>query len=158
MSKKLSLHFDISEKDADILFNDKDILKIRYDNKPIIKINHPAANYVSAYIDDDFVGAFLAIEYTKFEYEAHCFLLKKSIPYSRNLAKMFIDCLFFKENVLRVTSNVMQDFKTMFNFCLKLGFKKEGVKRNCYLKNGIAKDVHIFGITRIDWKNNGLCK
>lgn len=80
--------------------------------------------------------------------------------YMTEAAKMIIDWAFELPNgfngdpLLRITSNIYSGNEASSAVTRKAGFKFEGVLRDAVWKNSEVKDLLVFGLTRIDWKDN----
>ena len=142
----------ITRKRLHEVYSDPYINRIGHDHRPAAPIDHPNATYLSAYIGDQFAGAFLAIRATSIELEWHSLLKKSSLFYSRKLGKAFLDWAFNTLPINRVTAYIIAGFETAMNFGLKLGMKYEGCRRQACQQNGVFKDVYILGITREEWR------
>lgn len=148
----IALTKGISAQRLDDLYSDRYIQRVGYDSRPASPVDHPLATYYTANVHGMCAGAFLVIQFTKYEVEIHALLYKWAIQYSRRLGEMILDLVFSQDGVLRVTANVLQGLETAKNYCLKLGFKHEGTKRSACLKNGKPIDVYILGLLRQDWR------
>lgn len=139
----------IAPEDLRALCEDPYIAKVGHDHRPLKPIDHPAAVYLSAWVGDSFAGAFLAIR-GKVDFELHALLQRWAMPWSRELGRL---CLVwaFSHPINRVTALVIDGLDTARNYCLKLGFKCEGVKRGACMQNGVAKDVHMLGMLRSEF-------
>lgn len=129
------------------VYHDKYIIdNISQDGRNINPIFHPLVKYYSAFVNNEFVGCFLHIQFTKYEVELHSLLKKKAIKQSVILGQMIIDETFKDSNVIRITANILSSLPKAINYCLKLGFNIEGIKKNSSLKNGIIQDIYILGL------------
>jgi hypothetical protein len=132
------------------VYSDPYIKKIGHDHRPAAPIKHPNATYLSAWVDEKFSGAFIAIKQSAVELELHALLKKSAMKHSRDLG---LACLAwaFAQPILRVTAYIIQGLETAKNYCIKLGFKVEGCRRCACVQNGVIKDVYVLGMTRQDW-------
>lgn len=136
---------------ADI-YSDPYILRVGHDHRPAEYINHPHVMYFSAWVDNRFAGAFMAIESGWIEWDLHSFLKKSFVKNSRKLGAAFIDHVFaLNPNLLRVTAYVMEGLESAKNYCTRLGFKQEGVRRCAYMVGGKPKSCYILGLLRSEW-------
>lgn len=77
--------------------------------------------------------------------------------YKRHARDMMIS--FFKwidsmpDKIAKVNCMIPNHLKIVQNAALKVGFKKEGVNRSSYLKDGIIHDQVRFGLTRKEIKD-----
>ncbi|QPQ55598.1 GNAT family N-acetyltransferase [Allosphingosinicella flava] len=126
--------------------------KLRHDGREPGYIDHPAASYYGAYIDNRLVGVFLAIRFSKWEVQVHVGLLPEAIRYGRSLADLFLAQVFVGQEVQRATGYVLSTLPTAANFCRKLGFEHEGTRRQACRVNGALVDIHILGLTRENWQ------
>jgi hypothetical protein len=122
---------------------------ISHDDRQAEPIIHDLVQYYSAWVNDTFAGCFMLIKFSTIEYEVHSLLFKEHLKHSRDLAYIFLDTLF-KEPIERVTAYIIEGLETAKNFCLKIGFKQEGVRRNACKVNGRLKDIYVLGMTRKD--------
>ncbi len=154
--KDLTLSNNITNEELTAIYTDSYIKNaIKQDNTEFLPIKHHLVTYYKASIKDKFAGAFLSIAFSQSEIELHSLLFKDSIKYSRQLGKMIIDKSFNDNNkIQRITVLIIDGLNTAKNYCEKLGFKLEGIKRNSYLKNKEYKDVFIYGITKKDWSKS----
>jgi len=58
---------------------------------------------------------------------------------------------FAHQHIQRVTAYVVEGLESAANFCLKIGFKNEGTRRDACMKNNKLVGVRILGMTRKDW-------
>lgn len=137
------------------VYADPHIKKTGHDHRAAEPVIHPLATYLSAFVDGSFVGAFLAIRQSPIEIDVHSLLLRPAVRYSRELGLLFLQWAF-SSPILRVTAYVVDGLKTVVNYCLKIGFKHEGYRRNACVKDGVPIGVNILGITREDWKDYGI--
>jgi len=136
-------------------YSDKYILScIEYDYGTPSYINHPLAKYYSAWYKEEFLGLILCVRYNKYEIEMHSLLKKESIQYSREIGKLIIEEMFSDKDVLRITAPVQGNLKSTMNFLEKIGFVKEGIKKDAIIKKEIVTDMHIYGITKTQWKES----
>jgi RimJ/RimL family protein N-acetyltransferase len=148
----LALTDGITEKHLAELYADEYIQRVGYDDRPASPVSHPLASYVSAFVNNVFAGAFLIIRFSRREIEIHSLLYKWALSYSRKLGEMILDLVFSKKDVLRVTANILGNLKSARNYCLKLGFQLEGIKRSVCLIKGKPTDLYILGLLRQDWR------
>lgn len=132
------------------IYADPYIERVGHDGRKASPVIHPLATYLSAFVGDKFVGAFLAIRFSHIEIECHALLHKSAVHQSRALAKEFLDWAF-AQPILRVTAYVIEGLESAKNFCLKVGMRLEGFRRSACLKNGKACGVYVLGITREEW-------
>lgn len=142
----------ISDENLQDIYSDPYIKNIAHDNMIFAPVIHPLAFYISAWVDNVFAGSFLIIRFSKTEIEAHSLLKKEFIPYSRELGKETLRWLFNQEDTLRVTTFIPSYLKSAMNYVKKIGFKEEGIKRDATTKDGKITDIHLFGITKNDWR------
>lgn len=134
------------------LYADPYISRVGHDHFPASPISHPAARYLGAYVDGNLAGAFLLIESGFIELDLHALLSRKSLPHSRALGRLCLEFAFSAQHIQRVTGYVVEGLQTAVNYCLKLGFKNEGMRRDACQKGGKLVGVHTMGMTRKDWQ------
>lgn len=147
----LSVSEGITQEHLNDVYSDPYIIRVGHDHRPASPIAHPAVTYLTATVHGTFVGAFMVIKFSVLEFELHSLLKRSALVYSRQLGKMFLDWAFKNHSISRVTAYVIAGLELAKNYCLKLGFKYEGLRRDACMQNGILKDVHILGMTRKDW-------
>ena len=133
------------------VYADPYITKIGHDHRPASPIHHPQVKYLSAWIDNTFAGAFMAITFSSLELELHSLLKKASLPYSRELGLRFLDWAFTQHSIERVTAYIIEGLTSAKNYCMKLGFTLEGCRRDACMQDGKLKSVYVLGMTRKDW-------
>ena len=133
------------------VYADPYINKIGHDHRPASPIHHPQVQYLSAWIDNTFAGAFMAITFSALELELHSLLKKSSLPYSRELGLRFLEWAFTNHPIERVTAYIIEGLTSAKNYCIKLGFKLEGCRRDACMQDGQLKSVYVLGMTRKDW-------
>jgi len=140
----------ISQQHLLEVYQDPYIARVGHDHRPAAPIDHPNVTYLSAWVDEKFCGAFMAIKQSAVELELHALLKKSALKQSRQLG---LACLAwaFAQPILRVTVYIIQGLEAAKNYCLKLGFKHEGCRRNACVQNGVIKDVYMLGMTRQEW-------
>ena len=142
----------ITEQHLVEVYADPYITKVGHDHRPAAPINHPLVTYLTATVNNNFVGAFMAIRFSAIEIELHALLKKSSLKHSRALGK---ECLkwAFAQPIQRVTAYIIEGLESAKNYCIKLGFKEEGRRRSACVQGGIVKDVYVLGMTRLDWSS-----
>lgn len=134
------------------LFSDPYIARIGHDHRSLAPIDHPHVKYLSARLNCQQVGAFMVIESGFVEVDLHAMLSRAALPYSRDLGRLCLVWAFAHKHIHRVTAYVMEGLSSAKNYCIKLGFKNEGMRRDACMKNGELVGVHILGMTRQDWR------
>jgi len=132
-------------------YTDPLMSRVSDDGQQMYPVFHELAQYLSAWVDDVFVGAYLVIRYSRFEYEAHSLLTTKATLHARKLGALLLEWVFGHDEVLRVTGYIRDGLTSAINHCLRMGFVREGFRRNAVLCNGVPTGIHILGITREDW-------
>jgi len=135
------------------VYSDPYILKVGHDHRPAAPIDHPAVTYLSAWVGETFVGAFMAIRFSPVEIEWHSLLSKTAIKDSRGLGRAFL-AWAFAQPILRVTAYVIEGLESAKNYGLKLGMTLEGFRRDACIQSGQIKGVYVLGITRTDWSKS----
>lgn len=140
------------EHTVEMFSDDKVVRAMGYDGYVPSPILHPLVTTLSAWVNGEFAGLFLAIRYSKYEIELHSLLKYQFIKHSRDLGKMVVEWSFSLPDMMRVTAHIMEGQETARNYALKVGFKLEGVRRNACIKNGSPRSVYMLGITKEDWR------
>lgn len=125
--------------------------KLRRDDGPAGYVDHPLLTYYGAYVDGQLAGVFTKIAYTRWENEVHIAILRTHIRFARELSQLFLSVIFANPNAMRATAHVCGHLTSAVNFVRKIGFHKEGVRRNAYTINGAAHNIVTLGMTREDW-------
>lgn len=126
--------------------------KITRDGREPGFIDHPLVSYYGAWVDGRLVGVFTLIRFTDIEREVHAALLREALPHGRELGRLFLDIAFADPQVLRVTAHVIGSLPSAVNYCLKLGFKREGVRRDACVQNNRVWPVITLGLLRSEWR------
>jgi len=134
------------------LFKDPYIAKIGHDHRALAPIEHPHVKYLSAKLNGQQVGAFMVVESGFVEIDIHAMLSKQALEHSRDFGRLCLIWAFAQKHINRVTAYIIEGLDSAKNYCLKLGFKNEGMRRGACLKNGRLVGVHILGMTRRDWE------
>ena len=108
---------------------------------------HPAIHYLLCSIDGKKAGFFIAVESSEIDWEMHACLMKWATPHSRTLAQMAIDWVW-ERGPIRITVPVVS--RSTVNFCKRLGFEIEGVRRNGAMIDGMLRDVTFLGLLKWD--------
>lgn len=140
----------MSDGHLNAIYSDPYIARVGHDNMPARPIAHSKVTYLSAWVGGSFAGGFMVVR-GSVDYELHALLKRGALPWSRELGRLCLDWAFANP-IIRVSA-LVTDAKVV-NYCLKLGFKREGIRRLACVRNGIACDVHILGMLR---KEYGLC-
>lgn len=136
------------------LFLDPYIARVGHDDRPAAPIEHPDVRYFGARVDGELVGAFMFIESGFIEVDVHALLTRRALPHSRELGRLCLAEAFRDPRIERVTAYVIEGLTAARNYCLKLGFQFEGIRRNACRQNGRLLSVDILGMTRKDWKES----
>lgn len=107
--------------------------------------SHPAIHYLLCSIDGKKAGFFIAVESSEIDWEMHACLTKWATPHSRKLAQMAIDWVW-AHGPIRITVPVVS--RSTVNFCKRLGFEIEGVRRNGAMIDGTLHDVTFLGLLK----------
>lgn len=125
--------------------------KIEQNGRGAEYIDHPLLSYWGAYIDGGLVGVFTLIRFTDIEREVHAALLRKALPHSRELGRLFLDRVFADPQVLRATAHVIGSLTSAVNYCLRLGFQIEGVRRDACVQKTRVLPIVTLGLLRREW-------
>jgi len=136
------------------LFLDPYIARVGHDDRPAALIEHPHVHYLGARVDGELVGAFMIIESGFIEVDVHALLTRRALQHSRALGRLCLAQAFANPTIQRVTAYVIEGLTSARNYCLKLGFQREGYRRDACRQNGHLLGVHILGMTRNDWEKN----
>lgn len=150
----ISVSEGITQDHLDEVYSDPYIAKVGHDHRPAAPISHPLVTYLTAKVDGKFAGAFMAIQQTSVELELHSLLKKSALPHSRLLGFEFLRWAFESRPILRVTAYIIEGLESAKNYCLKLGMKLEGFRRDACVQNGVVKGLYILGMTRQDWRKS----
>ncbi len=126
--------------------------RIRHDGREPGYIDHPAVSYWAAYADASLAGVFMVVRHSTWEVEVHAALARFAVKHGRALGWLFLAELWRDDELLRITAPVLSTLPTAANYCKRLGFRIEGVKRCACRQNGVAVNVIYLGMTRVDWR------
>jgi RimJ/RimL family protein N-acetyltransferase len=122
--------------------------KLAQDGREPGYIDHPLVSYHGAHVDGRLVGVFIAVQFTRWEVEVHAALLRAAIPHGRALGRLFLETVFADPDVLRATAYVLGTLPSAANYCRRLGFADEGVRRSACLVGGMPTDIVVLGLVR----------
>ncbi|WP_380778079.1 GNAT family N-acetyltransferase [Sphingomonas sp. R86520] len=122
--------------------------KLAQDGREPGYIDHPLVSYHGAYVDGSLVGVFIAVQFTRWEVEVHAAMLRPAIPHGRALGRLFLDTVFATPDVLRATAYVLGSLPSAANYCRRLGFVDEGVRRSACMVGGVPTDIVVLGLVR----------
>jgi hypothetical protein len=144
---------DITSAELERVYADDYIRRaVSHDGRQFSAITHNCVEYVAARVGHIFCGAFLLVRFSSIEIEIHSLLFRSALHWSRHLGRAAIDFCFTHHPIQRLTAYVFSDLLMAGNFCLKLGFRYEGTRRDACRRQGVLTGVDIFGITRTDWE------
>lgn len=126
--------------------------KIEQDGREPGYIDHPLVSYHGAYTDGALVGVLIAVQFTRWEVEVHAALLKPAVRHGRDLGRLFLDTVFADPVVMRATAYVLGTLPSAANYCRRLGFADEGVRRSACLVGGAPTDIIVLGLLRDDYE------
>lgn len=106
---------------------------------------HPDIHYLLCKVDGHEAGFFIAAASCSIDWEMHACLMKWAIPHGRALAKMAIDWVWDR-GPIRITVPVVN--QSTVNFCKRLGFEIEGVRRRGAMRDGVLHDVTFLGLLK----------
>lgn len=129
-----------------------EVQRIGHDYRAPNPIEHPNVAYIGAYRNGEFVGAFMAVSHSPIEIELHALLTKKATHSALRLGRMIITLAFENPMIQRVTALVREGLDSVCDYCLRLGFKLEGILRSACQINGKLLGVCVLGMTRSDWE------
>lgn len=123
--------------------------KLRHDDREPGYIDHPALTYHGAYVDGALSGLFMAIQHSPWEVEVHAALKPHVIRQARDLGALFVASLWRDQpDLQRITAPVLSTLPSAANYCRRLGFEDEGVRRNAVRVNGALVHVVYLGLLR----------
>lgn len=123
--------------------------KLAQDGREPSYIDHPLVSYHGAYVGGELAGVFIAVQFTQWEVEVHAALLRSAIPHGRDLGRMFLASVFADPAVLRVTAYVLGTLPSAANYCRRLGFADEGMRRSACMVGGVPTDILVLGLIRV---------
>lgn len=133
------------------LYADPYIARVGHDHRPASPIVHPDCHYLGAYRDSELMGAFLIIESGWVEWDVHALLKREALRWSRDFGAMCLARMFENRSLARVTAQVIEGLESAKNYCLRLGFRLEGFRRDALMVGGKLRGVYVLGMTRRDW-------
>lgn len=142
----------ISRDNLKLLYADPLIQRIGTDARPAAPLVHPLLRYISVLDGEEFMGAYIMIDFSPHERELHMLLHRKATGISRQASRAALDLAFEDPGVSRVTAWVLATIPTAVNHCRRLGFSIEGIKREAVVIGGCLTDIVLLGITRVEWE------
>ena len=134
------------------LCSDPYIARAGHDHRPLSAIDHPDVHYLAATLDGEIVGAFCVIDSGFVERDVHALLQRRALPWSRDLGRLCIAWCFSAPWVQRLTAQIIEGLEAARNYCVRLGFRVEGFKRDACQVGGRIVGVHVLGLTRSEWE------
>jgi RimJ/RimL family protein N-acetyltransferase len=136
-------HPDIDEKS-----NDDGLYDITHDNIEL-NLESEFITILIPSLDQDDIGFFLFIQQNLIMAELHTCIL----PGYRGLkvveaARLVKDYIWNKTPFKKVVTQVPSYNKAAIFMALKCGFKREGINKLSFLKNGMLYDQHYFGLCK----------
>lgn len=125
---------------------------VAHDHRGAEPVFHPSASYLGAYVQGKLAGLFLIIESGFIEVDLHALILRRFVRQARELGRQCLAHVFANPVIQRATAYVIDGLDSALNYCLKLGFKREGARRDACSIGGVLRPVHVLGITRSDWE------
>lgn len=123
--------------------------KVRHDHREPSYIDHPDVEYLGCYDGDELAGVFMLI-HDFIEVTIHAYIRRRWTAHGRAWGRLALDHAFASQHVQRVAAPILEGLESAVNYCLKLGFKREGFARCAAVKNGRLIGVHLLAITRED--------
>ena len=133
------------------LYADPYISRVGHDHRPAAYIDHPEVHYTGAHVDGVLVGAFVVVESGWIEHDVHAILTRRALRWSRDLGAMMLAQMFDNPMLQRITAQVIEGLESARNYCLRLGFRLEGFRRDAVMVGGRLRGVYMLGLTRRDW-------
>jgi len=124
------------------------VARTYHDDRQRGYVDHPAITYYGAYVGSDLAGVFLAKATTPEDMGVHVALRRWATPFGRTLGKLFITTIFRDVLVERLSADVLGTLPSAVNYCRRLGFVDEGVRRNACRVGGRLTDVVMLGLLR----------
>lgn len=118
---------------------------------------YPSQDYLSVWLlvklKNDVIGVILVHNDSLCSVNIHPVLLSKYKRYGRDMLKAFFKWFVtLPDTLCKVNCSIPNHLKIVQNFAKKVGFKKEGINRASFFKNGIAQDQIRYGLTRDEIK------
>lgn len=149
---RLSLAPLRDEREIDRILRDPWIAaRLAHDDRAPGHIDHPAVSYFGAWVNGELKGVFICIRVTSCDVEVHAALKREAMPLGRAFGRMLLQRLFADPRLLRVTAHVLASLPTAVNYCRKLGFSVEGVRRDACLQKTSPVAVITLGCRRADF-------
>lgn len=100
--------------------------------------------------DDDIVGVILLHTDTSVSIKMHPYLRSQYREKGRIMMKAFYEWILEngQSNIAKITVTIPINQAKVINFAKKVGFQKEGINRDSYLKDGQLYGQQNLGITR----------
>lgn len=107
--------------------------------------------YIGCNLDGKTIGFFALREESKSTVDLHINIKKKYRGYARTFSNLIIRNMFNDERINRIESEIPSIYGDVLKFVHSLGFRKEGIKREAFLKNNKRHDKVIVGLIRSDY-------
>ena len=107
--------------------------------------DHASIHYLLCHVGERVAGFFAVARLNALDWEAHVCLLKWSIPHARQFGRMAIDWLW-RAGAVRITVPTVK--RSTVNYCRRLGFEVEGVRRQAVSIDGARHDVTFLGLLK----------
>lgn len=124
--------------------------KVRHDHREPDYIAHPDVEYLGCYDGEELAGVFMLI-HDYIEVTVHAYIRRRWTAHGRAWGRLVLAHCFDKPHVQRVAAPILEGLESAVNYCLKLGFKREGFARCAAYKGGQLIGVHLLAITREDF-------
>ena len=134
------------------VYSDPFVARIAHDHRKHYPVFSPAATYLSAWVDGQFVGLYLAIKASEIELDVHVLLKKQATRHSRALGAAFLAWCFSNPMIIRLTGYIPDWIPAMRNHSEKMGFTYEGTMRNVQIKDGKPRGLWIMSLLREEWE------
>ncbi len=153
MAHTLEISEQISDVEIAEIFGDPYIAaRVANDEFPSGPFAVSGLQYVAAKVDGKTVGAYAAIIKPDNQIEMHSLLRKEALPHSRSLGRVALDWAFGKKGAALVYTTIDCRYKSVINYCRKMGLEAAGILNRALPKGGEMFDVAVMCISRERWK------
>lgn len=128
--------------------------RLRHDARAPGYIEHDALTYHGAYWESGLCGVFMEVRLSPWETEVHAALLKDATGLSHAFGYEFLTALWQNPLLRRITAPVVDTLPSARNYCLNLGFRLEGYRRDAVMIGGALHGIYQLGLTRDDWRRS----
>lgn len=131
------------------IFSDESVFDLLTDDNTPRDFEVPQG--VGYLLSDERDGVVMLVPRNSVEVECHICVLPSAKHKAYYYGERSLAYLFKETNCQKATAMIPEHNKQVYKYCMKLGFKQEGVNRKSFLKNGKLQDQNLVGLTKEEW-------